>query len=71
VVEDLKHFILECPAYDDVRAKYKLLPEQPWCVVDAGLTMRSLFACGDQSKLARMLYDMKAKRASLLSLRRL
>jgi hypothetical protein len=71
VVEDLRHLILECPAYDDVRAVYKLLPEQPWCVSDAGFIMRAMFACDDQSKLARMLFDMKAKRASLLGLCRL
>jgi hypothetical protein len=67
-VEDLKHFLLECPVYDDLRAAcpafpanwYSSLPD-PGCVA---LVMRH----EDQAALANTLYHMKVRRAELLGL---
>jgi hypothetical protein len=66
VVEDLRHFVLECPAYDGIRAGYELLPPTPWAVADPGVCLRGVFGHANQSALARMLSDMKQRRAALL-----
>jgi hypothetical protein len=66
-VEDLKHFMLECPVYDDLRAcpafplMYSETLGDPACV-------RSVFQHGAQSALAHTLYKMKVRRARLLGL---
>jgi hypothetical protein len=65
-VEDLRHFVLECPAYDSIRAGYEVLPPNPWAVPDPDTCMRGAFAHANQSALARMLFDMKRRRAYLL-----
>jgi hypothetical protein len=67
-VEGLKHFMLECPVYDDVRAAFPAFPfmfsetfGDPACV-------RSVFQHDAQSPLAHTLYKMKVRRARLLGL---
>jgi hypothetical protein len=67
-VEDERHFLLECPAYDDIRTQFRLLPQQPWAVDDPGACMRQFFAHSDQSAVARMVFAMRAHRASLLGI---
>lgn len=67
-VEDERHFLLECPAYDMIRAQFRLLPRQPWAVDDPGACMRQFFAHSDQSAVARMVFAMRAHRASLLGI---
>ena len=66
VVEDLRHFLLECPAYDPIRASSGILPPNPWAIADPGACMRALFSLEDQSAVARMLFAMRSKRARLL-----
>lgn len=68
-VEDLRHFVLECPAYDEIRQSFALLPSQPWATSDPCACMRGLFACDNQSALASMLFGMKQRRAHLLGIR--
>jgi hypothetical protein len=68
VVEDLRHFVLECPAYDGIRAKYGLLPARPWCVDDPDGTLRALFSEAPQLTLAHMLHAMKGARAEALGI---
>ena len=63
-VEDERHFLLECPAYDGIRAQFGLLPRQP--AADPGACMRRFFAHANQSAAARMVFAMRARRASLL-----
>jgi len=62
VVEDLLHFVFECTAYTSIRSRYQLQLEgtQP------SACMMELFAHAQQSKMARMLFDMKAHRARVL-----
>ena len=66
VVEDLRHFVLECPAYDEIRANYDLLPMDPWATHDPCACLREVFGHANQSAVARMLFDMKRRRAYLL-----
>ena len=67
-VEDTRHFLLECPAYDDIRVRFRLLPQQPWAAADPGACMRQFFAHARQSAVARMVFAMRAFRANLLQL---
>jgi hypothetical protein len=67
-VEDERHFLLECPAYDALRTQFGLLPPQPWAVGDPAECMRQFFAHEDQAAVARMVFAMRAHRASLLGL---
>jgi sorting nexin-29 len=67
-VEDLKHFVLECPVYDEIRAACAAFPvpvpaslDDPDCLVD-------IFSHEAQSSLAHTLYKMKVHRAHLLGL---
>lgn len=65
-VEDERHFLLECPAYDGIRSQFGLLPRQP--AADPAACMRQFFAHSNQSAVARMVFAMRAHRASLLDL---
>lgn len=67
-VEDLKHFMLECPVYDNLRAACPAFPhdvydrlQDPDCLID-------VFGHTNQSALANTLYHMKVRRAELLGL---
>ena len=66
VVEDTRHFLLECPAFDPIRWKYGLLPIDPWSVPDAGACMRAFFAHERQVAVAAMVAEMTEHRAVLL-----
>ena len=61
-VEDLRHFVFECDAYTGIRARYQLQLES----AEPAARMLELFGHHQQSKVARMLYDMKAHRANVL-----
>ena len=67
-VEDLKHFLLECPVYDDLRAACPAFPLSDAVVLDDPECVRSVFQHGEQSALAYTLYKMKVRRARLLGL---
>jgi hypothetical protein len=67
-VEDLLHFVLECPAYDHVRARYPclFLPLQE--LPDPPARMRALFNTTHQLALASCLHAMLAHRAVMTAL---
>ena len=67
-VEDLKHFVLECPVYDALRARCPALPASLYFQLAAPDCMTRVFRHADQSCLARTLFKMKAHRAQLLHL---
>jgi Reverse transcriptase (RNA-dependent DNA polymerase) len=69
VVEDLRHFLLECPAYCHIRAKYPSL----FCGAESSLhdnpserTMLAIFGCHKQAELAACLYSMNHHRVECL-----
>ena len=66
IVEDLRHFLLECPAYDFIRVKYGLLPARAWAAPDAGACMRALFMHSNQAGVACMVAEMRRHRARML-----
>jgi hypothetical protein len=67
-VEDLKHFLLECPVYDDIRAACAAFPTPVVDWLDNPDCMAMIFSHEAQSSLAHTLYKMKARRARLLGL---
>jgi hypothetical protein len=67
-VEDLKHFMLECPVYDDIRAACVAFPTPVVDWLDNPDCMAMVFAHEAQSSLAHTLYKMKTRRARLLGL---
>lgn len=72
VVEDLLHFVMECPAYDDLRDRCLAFPAT-WRLTlggpaSAAKSMAGLFASCQQMALANTLYYMKVRRAELLGL---
>ena len=66
-VEDLKHFMLECPVYDDLRAACPAFPFM-YSETLGDPCVRSVFQHDAQSALAHTLYKMKVRRARLLGL---
>jgi hypothetical protein len=67
-VEDLKHFLLECPVYDNNRAECVALPTPVVDWLDNPDCVAMVFAHEAQSSLAHTLYKMKTRRARLLGL---
>jgi hypothetical protein len=67
-VEDLKHFVLECPVYDDLRARCAALPASLYAQLDQPDCMLQVFEHENQTGLARTLYRMKTRRATMLGL---
>jgi hypothetical protein len=67
-VEDLKHFMLECPVYDDIRGACAAFPVPALGGRDNPDWMATLFSHEAQSSLAHTLYKMKVHRARLLGL---
>jgi hypothetical protein len=65
-VEDLKHFVFECPVYDDLRARCSALPASLYADLAAPDCMTRVFSHADQSGLSRTLFKMKGRRAQLL-----
>jgi hypothetical protein len=69
-VEDLKHFILECPVYDDMRAACAAFPADVYQRLDDPMCLPAIFGHQAQASLAYALYRMKARRAALLGVAR-
>jgi hypothetical protein len=67
-VEDLKHFMLECPVYDDLRAACPAFPLLYTGTLGDPICVRSVFQHDAHSALAHTLYKMKVRRARLLGL---
>ena len=67
-VEDLKHFVLECPVYDSMRSRCSALPATLYAHLDDPDCMLAVFGHEDQTGLARTLYKMKVHRARMLNL---
>lgn len=72
IVEDLRHFLLECPAYDALRDECAAFPPT-WRLLTSSATsaasaMVEIFASIGQAALARTLFQMKVSRAELLGL---
>jgi hypothetical protein len=65
-VEDLKHFVLECPAYDHICQQYRCLfrpnAAHPYCTA----VLHRVFAYEDQEEVATSLYCMWSHRSALL-----
>ena len=59
-VEDLKHFILECPAYQEIRQEFACI----FIVADG--CMVKIFNYSDTWKLCQMLEKMEAYRIHLV-----
>jgi sorting nexin-29 len=67
-VEDLKHFMLECPVYDDLRAACPAFADPASVQLDDQDCVAAVFQHAEQSALAHTLYKMKVRRARLLGL---
>lgn len=67
-VEDLKHFIVECPVYDDLRARCAALPASLYEQLDQSDCMLQVFEHENQTGLAHILYRMKVRRATKFGL---
>jgi hypothetical protein len=62
-VEDLRHFVLECPAYDHLRARWAgVFGPAPW-----RLAVHSVFCADAQSAVAAALHAMLECRANLMA----
>ena len=66
-VEDIKHFLLECPVYDDLRAACSAFPATPAVLSDPAC-VTSVFQHERQAAVAKVLYRMKVRRAEKLGL---
>jgi hypothetical protein len=67
-VEDLQHFMLECPVYDDLRAACPAFADPASVQFDDQDCVVAMFQHAKQSALAHTLYKMKVRRARLLGL---
>jgi hypothetical protein len=70
-VEDVQHFLLECPAYQHLRVKYPCVFGTAVTVSaaqNAQLRLLSIFDCDQQDQLAHVVYTMTAFRNHCLSL---
>jgi hypothetical protein len=67
-VEDLKHFMLECPVYDDLRAVCPAFADPASVQLDVQDCVVAMFQHAEQSALAHTLYKMKVRRARLRGL---
>lgn len=67
-VEDLKHFLLECPMYDDLRGGCPAFPPISSALLSDPHCVASVFQHAEQSALAKTLYKMKVRRADKLGL---
>jgi hypothetical protein len=67
-VEDLKHFVLECPVYDSMRSRCRALPATLYAHLGDPDCMSAVFGHEDQTGLARTLHKMKVHRARMLNL---
>jgi hypothetical protein len=67
-VEDLKHFVLECPVYDDLRTRCAAFPSSIYTQLQSPNCVAQVFSHSAQTSLAHTLYRMKVRRAELLGL---
>ena len=67
-LEDLKHFVLECPVYDDLRVACPAFPGLDMLDLADPDCVNSVFQHPSQSALAHTLYKMKVRRARVLGL---
>ena len=67
-VEDLKHFLLECPAYDSIRAGCRAFPPNVYSLLHDRGCLPAIFAHEAQSSLAYTVFKMKSARARILGL---
>jgi hypothetical protein len=67
-VKGLKHFLLECPVYDDIQSACAASPSPAADWLDNPDCMAMVFAHEARSSLAHTLYKMKTHRARLLGL---
>jgi len=67
-VEDLKHFLVECPVYDDLRAACPGFPVDVYSTLSDPDCVASVIGHDAQAALANTLYRMKVRRAELLGL---
>lgn len=54
----LKHFMLACPVYDDLRAAWPAFPLPKSGILADPTYVQSVFLHGEQSALAHTLYKM-------------
>ena len=66
-VEDLMHFMLECPAYANIRLQFPRVFADTAAVAPAGARMCAMFACDHQQQLALCIHTMDVHRSHLLS----
>jgi hypothetical protein len=60
-VEDVKHFLLECPAYQHLRARYPRISGDTMpdgTTQSEQLQLLSIFDCDQQDQLAHVVYTM-------------
>jgi hypothetical protein len=67
-VEDLKHFLLECPVYDDLRAVCPAFPADVYTTLSSPGCVAAVMGHPDQAALANTLFHMKVRRSELLEL---
>jgi hypothetical protein len=65
-VEDLMHFMLECPAYANIRLQFPNVFADTAAVAPAGARMCAMFACDHQQQLAVCIHTMDVHRSQLL-----
>jgi hypothetical protein len=67
-VEDLKHFLLECPEYDDLRAVCPAFPADVYTTLSNPDCVAAVMGHSAQAALANTLFHMKVRRSELLEL---
>jgi hypothetical protein len=67
-VEDLKHFLLEFPAYDDLRAVCPAFPVDVYTTLSNPGCVAAVMGHSAQAALANTLFHMKVRRSELLEL---
>jgi hypothetical protein len=67
-VEDLKHFLLECPAYDGLRAICPAFPADVYTTLSNPGCVAAVMGHSAQAALANTLLHMKVRRSELLEL---
>ena len=68
-VEDLLHFMLECPAYSHIRRRYAEVFQSAVSDLNSpSAYMKHIFACKNQQQLAACLYTMDLFRKECLKL---
>jgi hypothetical protein len=67
-VEDLKHFLLERPAYDDLRAVCPAFPADVYTTLSNPGCVAAVMGHSAQAALANTLFHMKVRRSELLEL---